>query len=51
MQKEHLKYLFLCKQLIQSKTPDFTHASPYKRIKLFSIQRNIGDFHKEFFIS
>ena len=49
MQKEHLKKI-LCEQLIQAKTPDFTRRRLYERVKLFSIQRNIGDFHKDFCI-
>ena len=40
----------LCEQLIQAKTTDFTRGRLYDRVKLFSIQRRIGDFHKEFFI-
>ena len=41
---------FLCGQIIQSKTPDFTSGRLYERIKLVSIQRKIGDFHKDFYI-
>ena len=41
---------FLCEQLIQYKTPDFTRGRLYERLKLFSIQRNIGDFHKDFYM-
>ena len=40
----------LCELIIQSKTPDFTHKRIYARVKLFYIQHNIGDFHKEFYI-
>ena len=51
MQKEHLKILvFLYKQLIQSNTPDFTRRRLYERVKLFPVQRKIGDFHKGFYI-
>ena len=35
---------FLCEQLIQAKTPDFTRGRLYERVKLFSVQRKIGDF-------
>ena len=41
---------FLWEQLIQAKTPDFICGRLYERIKLFSIQRKIGDFHKNFYI-
>ena len=41
---------FLCEKLIQAKTPDFTRVRLYERVKLFSIQRKIGDFHKDFYI-
>ena len=41
---------FLCENLIQAKTPDFTHERLYERVKLFYIQRNIGDFHKDLYI-
>ena len=41
---------FLCEQLIQTKTPGFTRGRLYDRVKLFSIQRKIGDFHKDFYI-
>ena len=50
MQKEHKNTCFLCEQLIQAKTPDFTRVRLYERVKVFSIQYNIGDFHKEFYI-
>ena len=40
----------LCEQLIQAKTPNFTRGRLYERVKLFSIQRKIGDFHKDFYI-
>ena len=44
------KPCFLCEQLIQAKTPDFTRGRLYDRVKLFSIQRKIADFHKDFYI-
>ena len=36
--------------LNQAKTPDFTRGRLYERVKLFSIERNIGGFHKDFYI-
>ena len=42
--------MFLCEQLIQPKTPDFTRGRLYDRVKLFSVQCNIDDFHKDFYI-
>ena len=39
---------FLCESLIQANTPYFTRGRLYKRVKLFSVQRKIGDFHKDF---
>ena len=50
MQKENLKILLLCAKLIQTKTPDFTRGRLSERVKLFSIQRKIGDYHKDFYI-
>ena len=41
---------FLCGQLVQTKTPYFTRRIMYERLKLFSIQRKIGGFHKDFYI-
>ena len=41
---------FFCEELIKIKTPDFTRGKLYERVKLFSIQRKIGDFHKDFYI-
>ena len=41
---------FLCEQLNQSKTPGFTSGTLYERVKLFPVQRNIGDFYKDFYI-
>ena len=41
---------FLCEELIKIKTPDFTRGKLHERVKLFSMQRNIGDFHNEFYI-
>ena len=37
-------------KLTQSKTPYFTRGRLYERVKLFSIQRKIGDFHRDFYI-
>ena len=49
--REHLKILvFLCEQIIQAKTPDFTRRILYEREKRFSVQRKIGDFHQDFYI-
>ena len=42
------KTCFLCEQLIQTRNPDLTRGRLYERVKLFSIQRNIGDFHLDF---
>ena len=44
------KTYFLCEKLIQAKTPDFTSKRLYERVKVFSIQLKIGDFHKDFYI-
>ena len=41
---------FLCEKLIQSNTPAFTCGRLYEKVKLFSIQRKIGDFQKDFYI-
>ena len=41
---------FFCEQLIQAKTPDFTRGRLYDRVKLFSIQRKIGEFHKDSYV-
>ena len=41
---------FLCEELIKTKTPDFTREKLHERVKLFSMQRKIGDFHNEFYI-
>ena len=41
---------FLCEPLIQAKTPSFTRGRLYWRGKLLSVQRKIGEFHKEFYI-
>ena len=41
---------FLCEELIKTKTPDFTRGKLHERVKLFSMQRKIGDFHNEFYI-
>ena len=41
---------FLCEEINQAKTPDFTHGRFYRRVKLFSIQHKIVDFYKDFYI-
>ena len=41
---------FLCEELIKINTPDFTRGKLHERVKLFSVQRKIGDFHSEFYI-
>ena len=41
---------FLCEKLFKTKTPDFTRGRIHERVKLFSMQRKIGDFHKDFYI-
>ena len=41
---------FLCEELIKTKTPDFTRGKLHERVKLFSMQRKIGGFHKDFYI-
>ena len=44
------KTCFLCEQLIQAKTPDIKRGRLYERVKLFSVQRKIVDFQKDFYI-
>ena len=44
------KTCLLCEQIIQSNNPDFTRRRMYEKVKLFSVQRKIGDFHKDFYI-
>ena len=41
---------FLCEELIKIKTPDLTRGKIHERVKLFSMQHKIGDFHNEFYI-
>ena len=41
---------FLCEELLKTKTPDFTRGKLHERVKLFSMQRKIGDFHLDFYI-
>ena len=41
---------FSYEELIKTKTPDFTRRKLHDRVKLFSMQRKIGDFHKDFCI-
>ena len=40
----------LYEDLIKIKTPDFTRGKLHERVKLFSMQRKIGDFKNEFYI-
>ena len=40
----------LCEDLIKIKTPDFTPGKLHERVRLFSMQRKIGDFQNEFYI-
>ena len=40
---------FLCEELIKINTPDFTRGKLHDRVKLFSMQHKIGDFHNEFY--
>ena len=40
----------LCEELIKIKTPDFTCGKLHERVKLFSMQRKIGDFQSGFYI-
>ena len=41
---------FLCEKLIKTMTPDFTRGKLHEIVKLFFMQRKIGDFHKDFYI-
>ena len=41
---------FLCEELIKNMTPDFIRGKLHERVKLFSMQHKIGDFHKDFYI-
>ena len=41
---------FLCEQLIQAKTPDFTRERLYERVKPFPIQCKICDFQNKLYI-
>ena len=50
MQKTSKKTCFLCEKLIQAKNPDFTRKRLYDRMKVFSIQRKIGEFQKDLYI-
>ena len=42
----HKKICFLCEQLIQSNTHEFTRRILYGRVKMFFVQHKIGDFQK-----
>ena len=44
------KTCFSCEQLMETKTPDFTCGRLDERVKLFSVQRKIGDLKKYFYI-
>ena len=44
---KYIETFFLCVQLIQANTPDFTRVTLYERVKLFSVQRKIGDFYND----
>ena len=41
---------FISEELIKTKTPDFTRGKLHEIVKLISMQRKIGDFHKDFYI-
>ena len=41
----------LCEYFIKIKTPDFMRGKLHERVKLFSMQRKIGDFHSEFLLN
>ena len=41
---------FLCEELIKIKTPDLTRGKIHERVKLFTMQRKIGDIKNEFYI-
>ena len=42
---------FLCEDCIKIKTPDFTRGKLHERVKLFSMQQKIGDFHNDFILN
>ena len=42
--------MFLILKTTQANNPDFTRGRIYDRVKLFSIQRKIGYYHKFFYI-
>jgi hypothetical protein len=44
------KTCWFCEQLIQAQTPDFERGRLYEKVKLFAIQRKIGEFHEHFYI-
>ena len=44
------KTCFLCEQLIQANTPDFTRGRLYEKVKRFFIQRKIDGFQKDFYL-
>ena len=47
---EREKTCLHCEQLIQAKDSTFVRGRFYQRMKLFCVQRKIGDFHNEFYI-
>jgi hypothetical protein len=44
------KTCVFCEQLIQAKTTDFERGRLYEKVKLFAVQRKIGEFHEQFYI-
>ena len=44
------KTCFLCEELTKIKTPDFTRGKLHDRVKLFSMQQKIVNFHSECYI-
>eukprot|EP00978_Attheya_sp_CCMP212_P037520 scaffold177762_cov62-Attheya_sp.AAC.1 len=44
------KTCVFCEQLIQEKTSDFERGRLYEKVKLFAVQRKIGEFHEQFYI-
>ena len=48
--RKSIRTCFLCEELNKTRTPDFTREKLHETVKLFSMQREIGDFHNEFYI-
>ena len=42
---------FLCEELIKTRTPHSTRGKLHERVKLFFMQREIGDFHNDFILN